>query len=262
MIYHAEGVVLRSQAFGEADRIVTLLTRSEGKVRAAARGVRRTRSRLMGPTQLFTYGSYLLVRGRSDLETLSQGEIRESLRNLREDLERMAYASYACELVDRMVEEREADEPVFFLVLQVLRQMDAGADPFGLARYLELALLDHLGYQPQLDGCLGCGRAWQPGPGWGLNGSEGGLLCPECATSRPVRRLSPGSVESLRRLRSLSAARAGVLRFAAGTGREVRDALKDLLDARVEGPLKARAFLESLELAPWKEETHGRAGPD
>lgn len=262
MIYHAEGIVLRSQVFGEADRIITLLTRTEGKVRAVARGVRRTRSRLMGSTQLFTYGNYLLVRGRSDLETLSQGEIRESLRGLREDLDRMAYASYACELVDRLMVEREADEPVFWAVLQTLRQMERGADPFGLVRYLELTLLDRLGYRPQLDGCLRCGKAWQPEAGWGLSGADGGLFCPECAASRPVRRLSPGSVESLRRLRSLPPERAGVLRFGATAAREVRDALKDLLDARVEGPLKTRAFLESLELAPWKEETHGRAGSD
>ena len=262
MIYHAEGIVLRSQPFGEADRIITLLTRPEGKVRAVARGVRQTRSRLMGSTQLFTYGSYLLVRGRSDLETLSQGEIRESLRRLREDLDLMAYASYACELVDRMMVEREPDEFVFGLVLAVLRQMEAGSPPFGLVRYLELALLDRLGYRPELDGCLRCGKAWSPGNGWGIDGEAGGLICPECGTAPTVRRLSPGAVESLRRMRSLPAERAGVLRFSAETAREVRSALRDLLDARIEGPLKTRAFLESLEAAPWKEANHGRAGSD
>ncbi|HEY8531818.1 MAG TPA: DNA repair protein RecO [Limnochorda sp.] len=262
MIYHAEAIVLRSQPFGEADRIITLLTRPEGKVRAVARGVRRTRSRLMGSTQLFTYGSYLLVRGRSDLETLSQGEIRESFRRLREDLDRMAYASYACELVDRLMVEREPDEPVFWLMLAVFRQMEAGAEPFGLVRYLELALLDRLGYQPELDGCLRCGRAWAPEAGWGISGEAGGLLCPDCAGAQPTRRLSPGAVESLRRMRSLPPERAGVLRFGAGTAQEVRGALRDLLGARIEGTLKSQAFLDSLEAVPWKEANHGRAGSD
>jgi len=69
-LYKTEGIVIRTRNLGEADRIITLYTRDRGKVEGVARGSRRARSRLMGATQLFTYGHYLMYSGRS-LDTMS-----------------------------------------------------------------------------------------------------------------------------------------------------------------------------------------------
>src|SRR5690606_41715040 len=94
-----------------------------------------------------------------------------------------------------MMVEREPDGFVFGRVLAVLRQMEAGSPPFGLVRYLELALLDRLGYRPELDGCLRCGKAWAPGNGWGVDGEAGGRIRPEFGAAPAVRPPSPGAVD-------------------------------------------------------------------
>lgn len=72
-LYKAEGLVLRTRDLGEADKILVIYTREEGKVSAVARGARRARSRLLAISQPFTHGAYQFYRGRG-LDTLSQGD--------------------------------------------------------------------------------------------------------------------------------------------------------------------------------------------
>ena len=85
--FKGEGIVLRVRNIGEADRIVTLYTAQKGKIRAAARGARRIRNRLLSPTQVFTHGRYLVFPGK-ELHTLSQAEIINSYQDFRDDLRR------------------------------------------------------------------------------------------------------------------------------------------------------------------------------
>ncbi|MEG3067513.1 MAG: DNA repair protein RecO [Syntrophaceticus schinkii] len=106
-IYKAEAIVLRSIVYGEADRILTLFTREDGKVSAIAKGVRKTTSRLRGAVQLFSHTRLVLYSGRS-LDTVSQGEAEDEFSYLERDLECFATASYCAELVSRLTPEREA----------------------------------------------------------------------------------------------------------------------------------------------------------
>ena len=101
--------MLRVRDFGEADRILTILSDTDGKFAAVARGARRPRSRLVGVTQQFSRGNMLLFRGRS-LDTLNTFELLSSYANLSLDVEKMAYASYVAELVDLMTGERQLNE--------------------------------------------------------------------------------------------------------------------------------------------------------
>jgi DNA repair protein RecO (recombination protein O) len=122
-IYKAEAIVLRSMVYKEADRILTLFTREEGKVSAIARGVRKTTSRLRGAVQLFSHTHLVLYSGRS-LDTVSQGDAEEHFSYLEQDLERFSTASYCAELVDRLTQAREQQPKVFFLLLSAWRQPD------------------------------------------------------------------------------------------------------------------------------------------
>jgi DNA repair protein RecO len=131
-IYKAEAIVLRSMVYKEADRILTLFTREEGKVSAIARGVRKTTSRLRGAVQLFSHTHLVLYSGRS-LDTVSQGDAEEHFSYLEQDLERFSTASYCAELVDRLTQAREQQPKVFFLLLSALRALKNGNpfDPVG-----------------------------------------------------------------------------------------------------------------------------------
>ena len=113
-LYHCEGIVLRTRLFGEADRIVTLLTKEKGKIEAVARGVRRPRNRLVGVTQQFSYLRGLIFTGK-DLDQLSQAELIKSFAPLRDDLLKMAYATWWAELLDTFLPVAEVNTEIFLL---------------------------------------------------------------------------------------------------------------------------------------------------
>lgn len=184
-VYKAEGLVLRQQPLGDSDRIVTLFTREYGKIRAAAKGVRRPTSRLAGRIEPFTQTRLLLARGRT-LDVIAQAEIIRSFAGMRGDLFRAAYGAFVMELIDRGLPERDRHEEVFILTVDTLSELDgaagAGAELASLRFAVQLARL--LGYQPETTACVGCGRrlprASGPAGAWAFSPAGGGALCPAC----------------------------------------------------------------------------------
>ncbi len=243
-MYKTEGIVLRTRNLGEADKVVTLYTKTHGKVAAAARGSRRVRNRLLGVTQIFTHGRYLLFEGKS-LDSLSQGEILHSFQPLRDDLDTMAQAMYITELVDVFVEESEPHVEIFHLLLQTLQSHTE--DLFVLAvRAFELRLMAHLGYQPQLELCLNCGCM----PEQELVFSrEGGILCSDCRTEYPqALPLSRGTWQLMQRLLFSDWRRLFVLRPSPQHLQELQACLRQYIDFRLERPLRSLGFLTDLQV--------------
>jgi len=184
--YKAEGIVLRARDFGEADRVVTILDRDQGKLEAVAKGARRAQSRLRGPCQPFTRGSFLLWHGRT-LDGISQAETLEPFTVLREDLVRLTAASYMAELTDDLVRERDPAPEIHDLLLESFRWLEAGPATPGevslILRAFEVRLLVFGGFAPVLEACAVCGR---PVEDWGgatlvaFSPAAGGVLCPAC----------------------------------------------------------------------------------
>jgi len=183
-VYSTEAIVLRRLDYGEADRIVTVLAPTYGKLRAIARGSRRTTSRLAGHLEPFMRSQLLLATGR-DLDTITQAESRERLDHLSTDLWHATAAWYMAELLDRFLEDGEPHPATYHLFLRTLRELDTGAQSPDASRgwlalrYFELHLLDDLGYRPSLHDCVSCGRALQPVDN-GYNAELGGAVCSEC----------------------------------------------------------------------------------
>src|ERR1700751_5808641 len=107
-LYRDEGVVLRTHKLGEADRIVVLMTAGHGKVRAVAKGVRKTKSRFGGRLETPRHVRRRLYQGR-DLDVINQAETLDHYRLLREDLDRMADALALLEAVDQVAQQGEAN---------------------------------------------------------------------------------------------------------------------------------------------------------
>jgi len=174
-IYKVNAIVLRRSDLGETDRILRLLTREAGRVDAVAKGARRGTSRFSGATELFTHSRMLLATGKS-LDVLSQCEIRESFPGLRGGLSTIARATYLCELVDRMMEEREPNPEIFDLLLSalyLLQRAQNNADV--IVHSFELHLLSERGYRPELVRCVRCERAVENSAAF--SPSLGGVLC-------------------------------------------------------------------------------------
>jgi DNA repair protein RecO (recombination protein O) len=184
-VYKAEAIVLRQQTLGESDRIITLFTREYGKVRAVARGVRRSVSRLAGRIEPFTHARLLLARGRS-LDIIAQAEIVRAFAGVRGDLLRGAYAAYVVELVDRGVPERDRHEDIFGLIMDVLDDLERAREDDTEIASLKFAvrLAGLLGYQPETAACVECGRRLPRmrggGEAWAFSPQSGGALCPDC----------------------------------------------------------------------------------
>jgi DNA repair protein RecO (recombination protein O) len=187
-LYRDDGVVLRTQKLGEADHIVTVLARKTGRVRAVAKGVRRTKSRFGGRLEPFTHVDLLLYQGRS-LDTITQAEVIRSYgAPLTADYPRYTAGVAMLETAERLTpEEKEPTLRQFLLLIGGLRSLGEGEHEPRLV--LDAYLLRSLavaGYAPVLDECARCGRKDRLSA---FAIAAGGLVCPNC---RPPGAASPG----------------------------------------------------------------------
>lgn len=196
--FRAEAIVLRHSDWGEADRLLVLYTREQGKVRAIAKGVRKVTSRKAGHLEPFTHVRLQLAKGR-DLLIVTQAETIEGYMPLREDLTRTGYTAYAIELLDRFVPDEEIAVPALFrLLTETLSRLASEADAWLPVRYYEMRLLDFLGFRPQLFECANCGREILPEDQF-FSYEAGGAICPRCGEGQ--KGLHPISIEALKYLR-------------------------------------------------------------
>ena len=188
-LYRDEGIVLRTQKLGEADRIITLLTRRTGRIRAVAKGVRRTKSRFGARLEPFTHVDLQLYAGRS-LDIITQAEtLRPYGERLTGDYPRYTAGTAMLETAERFTaEEKEPALRQFLLLVGGLRTLSAqDHDPrLVLDAYL-LRSLAVAGYAPSLQECAVCG-ARQDGPAAGHSRAfavaAGGLTCRSCQAAR------------------------------------------------------------------------------
>ncbi|HLT70787.1 MAG TPA: DNA repair protein RecO [Acidimicrobiales bacterium] len=189
-LYRDRGVVLRTYRLGEADRIVVLLTRGHGKVRAVAKGVRRTKSRFGARLEPPSHVELLLYEGRGELDVVSQAESVDHLRPLREDLDRLGRAMAVLEAADQLALEREPNPRLYDMLVGALRTLADTDAPLVVAGFLLKALALE-GFRPQVEACVACG-APEPLVSWAME--EGGL---RCSAHRQGTAVSPEAVAVL-----------------------------------------------------------------
>lgn len=199
-----EGIVLKHADFGEADRLVTLFTREEGKLRAIAKGARKPGSRKGGHLEPFTRVSLLLGRGR-EIPVVEQAEAVELNAALSSNLVALGYAAYVVELVDKFSADHDENRGVYRLTRDTLQRLAGGEDLQLAVRFFEVKLLEQMGFRPQLQQCANCGDIIQPEDQY-FSLELGGALCPRCgrrpaagAASLP-QRISLGALKVLRHL--------------------------------------------------------------
>lgn len=176
--YRDEGVVLRTHKLGEADRIVTLLTKSHGKVRAVAKGVRRTSSKFGARLEPFMVADIQFYEGRS-LDTIQQAETIASYgADIVDDYPRFTAASVMVETADK-VTELEGSPQQYLLLVGALRSLSRQEHPTELTldSYL-LRALSLAGWAPTFDSCARCGEV---GPHESFVVQLGGMVCVKCA---------------------------------------------------------------------------------
>jgi len=245
-LYNTEAIVIRKSELGEADSILTLYTPHRGKIRAVAKGVRRTKSRMGGHVELLVHSQMLLVQTKS-LDIVSQSQTMDSFLPLRDDLWRTSSALYVAELIDRSTAEEQENYPLFGLLLDTLHQLCQARHQDLVLRFFELHLLKYLGYQPQLQQCVACHLPIEPGSNY-FTPSGGGVICPLCCRQEPV--LYPLSLNALKVLRFLQNndyEAIDRLRITPVLSSELRHLLYRCIRYQLERDMKSAAWLDRLE---------------
>lgn len=224
-------MVLRTHKLGEADRIVVLMTAGRGKVRAVAKGVRKTKSRFGGRLEPPGHVSLQLYQGRN-LDVVNQVESLDHYRSIREDLERMTDALALVEAVDQVAQEGESNLALFRMLAGALRTL-AGSEqrPPLLVGAFYWKLLALEGVAPVLDECVRCGAPDRVS----FDPLEGGTLCREHRRGTPV---DGPTVELVARI--LGGGLAGALKEPAGAATSTAAQLATaMLEAHLERRLRS-----------------------
>ncbi|NVJ26323.1 DNA repair protein RecO [Myxococcus sp. AM011] len=197
--YDDDALVLSTMDYGEADRLVTLLTREHGKLTAFASGARKSKRRFAGALEPFMRLRVHIVETRGSTVRLDSTDIVAGYYAAREDLSLIARALYAVELCRELTRDHEPQPELFFLLEGYLRRLDAKeAGPTSLLAF-ELSALAHAGLMPRFDACSLCGK--EPGARPRFDQAHGGAVCEAC--SLRVREAVPIPVELLSGLRAL-----------------------------------------------------------
>ena len=239
-------IVLRHADWGEADRLVTLFTREQGKLRAVVKGARKVTSRKAGHLEPFTHVKLQLARGRN-LFIVTQADTIDAYIPLRETLEMTGTASYVVELLDRFVYEDEGANPTLFrLLADTLKRLATGDDPWLAVRYYEMRLLDFLGFRPQLFECANCGREIKAEDQF-FSFSAGGAICPRCGQGLPnLTNISMDALKYLRHFQRSSYAESKRAQPAHEVQNEVEKLMQGYFTYLLERELNSPGFLRAV----------------
>jgi len=248
-LYQVEAIVLKARNLGEADKVLTLLTKNHGKLDAVAKGVRKIKSKNRGAVQPFSHSRIMLYEGKS-MDTVTQCELIAGFPKIRDNLERLAYAGYLTELTAWMLPEKDPQQEVYFLLLTILYYLEAAKakDLIELiTRFYEIRLLNLMGYRPELDFCVNCGShlsnekvVFSP--------ALGGVLCSACSSqSSQVIPITQGILAVWRLLARIKPGNLNRLRIKTEDLSALENLLQSFMEYQLEHKMKSLDFIHRLK---------------
>ena len=243
--YRCEAVTLKKTPLREADLIVTLYSRDHGKLRAVAKGARRSTSKLIGHLEPLTLLQLSLAQTRS-LDIITQAQIVENFTPLKGNLNAISRSLYVAELVDGFGSEANPNLALYHLALETLEAIGRSPDSEWPLRYFELHLLEVSGLMPELYHCVECRRQLAPGQ-HRFSPDLGGTLCLDCT---PVdAQIRPLSLRALKVLRLLGRSRLveiPSLHLDGALDQELRTVLATTVQYWLDKEIRSNSFLEDL----------------
>lgn len=239
--YKTEAILLAVRDWDDADRMVTLFSREYGKVTAIAYGARRPRNRLAGSVQPFIHADVELTSGKN-VESLRQCDIRHSYRELRENLDNMAYAAFLAELTGELWPEREAEPAAFDLLLLAFSVMGS-RNPRITALACALQLLALAGFRPEYRQCVICGQPISY-PAY-FDAQAGGSICSSC-TEPHFLEFSHDVNQFMERLLQLDWRDPGQFSVVGAVLLQTERLLADFITYRLDKPLKSMSFIAAV----------------
>jgi DNA repair protein RecO (recombination protein O) len=193
-----EAIVLFKRAFGESDRIIHLFTLANGKIAAIAKGAGRSQKRFMNTLEPFNHirVEYFEKAGRG-LVRLESADLVETNSGIEKSLQRICTASFFTEFVDRLTNERERHDTLFYLLKEIIDQTKEMELGYSHILHYQLRMLEVLGYLPNFGQCVYCGKDVPDGEKVFFSKERGGVLCRHCSGYVPSRAYSQGVIPSI-----------------------------------------------------------------
>lgn len=180
-MYSSEGVVIRSDDYGEADRFFTVFSKDFGKIRVFGKGIRKIKAKLRGGLQILNHIHLEFVQGKHFF-TATEAVNIDSFILIKNDPEKLGAVFYLFGILDQLVKEGK-DERIWLLVSKIIKKIEepkfSGPKLSLLIHYFEWNLLDILGYHPELYKCVNC-RAKLKEENLFFSSLNGGILCSNC----------------------------------------------------------------------------------
>lgn len=239
-----DGLIIREQAIGERDRLVTVLTRDLGVIRAFVRGAKTMKSRMASSTGLFSYSRLSVYEGK-DKYIIEDAVPIEVFFELREDIVRLSLAQYFLELDYELAPKEEHAEECLRLTLNSLHMLAREKmQPLAVKPVFELRLLTYAGYMPNVIACRECGEYltermfFLP--------LEGQLFCMHCPHPEGCIRLSAGAVQAMRHIVLCEPERLFAFRLSGPSCQELALASEQYLLAQTRRKYKTLDFYHSV----------------
>lgn len=247
--YRAEGLVLKSIPFGEADLLVTLYSRDSGKLKAVAKGARRSNSKIVGHFEPLTVAKLSLARGRS-LDIVNQVEVTENFSSLKSELTTLARGLYVVELVEGFGSEASSNQQLYDLAIETLGAIQEHPSWELILRRFELHLMRVSGFMPELFHCVDCRKALEPEQ-HRFSPDAGGTLCLDCTPyGVQIRSLSLRALKILRLLHRSRIADLPQLQTHEPLEQEVKSLLSTSIGYWMDKEIRTNSFLNHLEHWP------------
>lgn len=249
-----QAFILKTQDYRDTSILGDFYTRDFGKIKGIVRGVRDARGRFGSTLEPFSLNEILFYKRKrgGDLHQVTQVDLVDLFPGVREDLERLSYASYFIQLVNELVEVEDENAKIFDLLSDAFRFLASGASPKRCARIFELKLFKVLGLMPEIRACVNCQKE-APEPAY-FNVSLGGIHCKDCpSTSRGASRadrasfpVSRGALNFLDHAQRSEFSDLYRVKVAQEVGEELERVLRRFVDFHLVNKLKSVVFMEKM----------------
>lgn len=248
-IQKTQGFVLRRDDLRETSVILTVYTRDFGKLKLITKGVRSPEQRSLSSYELFALDEIVFYEKRKkNIFFLSQCELIKFFPKVRESLERISYATYFIELLDRVTVVGEGSPTLYRLLENCMELLSTKASPKRVARIFEIKLLSALGFMPRLASCVNCDSGLEQARAR-FSLSCGGVLCETCfAKDRHARPILPGTINFIARINDLPFDKLKNIKVAKRVGGEVETFLKSFINYHLDIRPRSMEFIGKVGL--------------
>lgn len=196
-IISTQAVILKAFDFRETSKIAVFFTLDHGKVTGVLKGIRKNPKKFGSSLERFSVNDIVYYPYRnSDIHLVSQCDMRSFFYPVRQDLKKSIAASYAMELIFRMMPPEMVNRRIYHLLTHYLAELEQCRDVDRLVKVFQIKSLNFSGFRPHLDACLHCRKKVYGKASFSMK--EGGLICPDCQHGdKTLSPISPGTVATI-----------------------------------------------------------------